>query len=92
MKPNSSNSRQEAAKAAQAVMTAAAVMMASKQAGKNKNTVNQPDMRMAPLRNLKHPLKSGRHQLSKTKTSYLTKVLSVKFHFIVFIFFLIFYY
>ena len=44
-------------------MTAAAVMMASKQAGKNKNTTNQPDMRMAPLSNLKHSLKSGRHKI-----------------------------
>ena len=57
---NSSKSRQDAAKAAQAVMTAAAVMMASKQTCKNKKSVNQSDIKSASSHIFKHSYKNGK--------------------------------
>lgn len=55
-----SPSRQEAAKAAHVVMTAAAVMLASKRASKNKELISKSGLNAVSRKKFKHSFDNGK--------------------------------
>jgi len=65
LQSTSPKARQEAAKAAQVVMTAAAVMMASEQANKSKDLVQNKVVNSTPRKHFKHSGKNGKNICSK---------------------------
>jgi hypothetical protein len=63
LQSTSPKARQEAAKAAQVAMTAAAVVMASKHANKTKDLVQNKVVNSTPRKHFKHSLKNGKKTL-----------------------------